>query len=82
MTTTGLTLPGSSGMDVVERLACGIRPDPRAGCSRIVTVGAGPVGDLTMRNRSMSRHAALYAVVVLCLSIAITPLLLVALLLF
>ena len=35
-----------------------------------------------MRARSMSRHAALYAVVVLCLSIAITPLLLLALLLF
>ena len=39
MATTGLALPGSSGMDVVERLACGICPDPRAGCSPIVTVG-------------------------------------------
>jgi hypothetical protein len=38
MATTGLALPGSSGMDVVERLACGICPDPRAGCSPIVTV--------------------------------------------
>lgn len=35
-----------------------------------------------MRNWSMSRHVALYAVVFLCLSIAVTPLLLLALLLF
>jgi hypothetical protein len=35
-----------------------------------------------MPNRSMSRHAALYAVVVLCLTMVIPPLLLLALLLF
>jgi hypothetical protein len=35
-----------------------------------------------MCNRSMSRYAALYVVVVLCLSIAVTPILLVVLLLF
>jgi len=39
MATTGLPLPGLSGMDVAERPACGIRPDLGAGCSPIVTVG-------------------------------------------
>jgi hypothetical protein len=35
-----------------------------------------------MRNRSMSRHATLYAVVFLCLSLAAAPLVLLALLFF
>jgi hypothetical protein len=35
-----------------------------------------------MRNRSMSRHAMLYAVIFLCLSIAAAPLMLLALLFF
>jgi hypothetical protein len=35
-----------------------------------------------MRTRSMSRHATLYAVVFLCLCIAATPLVLLALLFF
>jgi hypothetical protein len=35
-----------------------------------------------MRTRSMSRHATLYAMVVLCLSIAAAPLVLLALLFF
>jgi hypothetical protein len=40
------------------------------------------MGDLTMRNRSMSRHAMLYAVIFLCVSIAAAPLMLLALLFF
>ncbi|MDB5604112.1 MAG: hypothetical protein JWP25_1012 [Bradyrhizobium sp.] len=43
-----------------------------------------PGKNLTMRNRSMSDHAALYAVVILALGLGIvaTPLALLALLLF
>jgi hypothetical protein len=35
-----------------------------------------------MRNRSMSRYAVLYAVILLCLGIAAAPLMLLALLFF
>jgi hypothetical protein len=44
--------------------------------------GHSPLGNLTMRNRSMSRHTMLYAVIFLCLSIAAAPLVLLALLFF
>jgi hypothetical protein len=42
----------------------------------------GPIGDSTMRNRSMPRHAMLYAVILLCLSIVAAPLMLLALFFF
>jgi hypothetical protein len=58
-----------------------------AGRSRIVIGGhrpaeEGPTGNLAMRNRSMFRHATLYAVIFLCLSIAAAPLVLLALFFF
>jgi hypothetical protein len=39
MATVGLALPKPAGMDVVERPARGIRPDPQAGYSRFVAAG-------------------------------------------
>jgi len=77
MAATGLGFPA---YQPGRRREAGLRdsPDPRAAARGLSKSGHSPlegrpIGDLTMRDRSMSRHAALYAVVVLCLSIAITP---------
>jgi hypothetical protein len=86
MATASLRLE-PSGIGVVERPAYGIRPGPRAGCSQnyrldLVRSKDSHKGDLTMQNGALSRHATLYAVVILGLSIVATTLAFLALLFF
>jgi hypothetical protein len=88
MATAGLTPPEPAGLDVVRE--AGLRDPPRPPGRRLADCCVGDIvrskdshkGDLTVQNGSLSRHATLYAVVVLGLGLVATTLVLLALLLF
>ena len=78
--------PRPPGLDVMEA-GLGIRPSGRPAARGLSSGGyrppeEGPMGDLTMRNRSMFRHVTLYAIIFVGLSIAAAPLVLLALFFF
>jgi hypothetical protein len=88
MATVGLAPPRPAGLDVARE--AGLRDPPRSpgpatrDCyiADVVRSKDGHKGDLTVQNGSLSRHATLYTVAVLGLSIVTATLVLVALLLF
>jgi hypothetical protein len=88
MATAGLALPEPAGLDVAGE--AGLRDSPRspgrlfADCyiGEVVRSKDSHKGNLTVQNGSLSRHATLYAVVVLGLGLVATTLVLLALLLF
>jgi hypothetical protein len=88
MPTAGLTLPEPAGLEVVRE--AGLRDPPRSPGRRLADCYIGDIvrsedshkGDLTVQNGSLSRHATLYALVVLGLGLVATTLVLLALLVF
>jgi hypothetical protein len=88
MATAGLALPEPAGLEVVRE--AGLRDPPRSPGRRLADCYIGDIvrskdshkGDLTVQIGSLSRHATLYAVIVLGLSLVATTLMLLALLLF
>lgn len=88
MATAGLALPEPAGLEVARE--AGLRDPPRSPGRRLADCYIGAIicpkdshkGNLTVQNGLLSRHATLYAVVVLGLGLVATTLVLLALLLF